>query len=70
MRSYNGFKPRQLMRVLVWLKQQYAAGLRRPPIACDACGQTKGIIERHSEDYSEPFGDHVDAYTQRARKGN
>ena len=62
MKSYNGFEPRQRLRALAWLKQQYAQGTRTRPIECDACGQTEGIIERHSEDYSEPFGDHIGAY--------
>ena len=62
MNSYNGFSPAQRMKALGWLKKEYAAGRREPPIACDACGQTKGIIEAHSEDYSEPFGDHIGAY--------
>jgi hypothetical protein len=62
MRSYNGFSPAQRLRALAWLKGEYAAGRRRPPTACDACGQTEGIIEAHSEDYSEPFGDHIGAY--------
>jgi len=29
---------------------------------CDACGQTEGPIEAHSEDYSEPFGDHIGCF--------
>jgi hypothetical protein len=44
------------------LKAEAAAGRRQPPIECDACSQTEGIIERHSEDYSQPFGDHIGKY--------
>lgn len=50
------------MKALEWLKREYAAGRRLKPIMCDVCGQDEGIIEHHSEDYSEPFGDHIGAY--------
>lgn len=59
MNSYNGFTPRQRIRALHWLKNEYAAGRRVRPTVCDACGQTEGIVEAHSEDYSEPHGDHI-----------
>lgn len=62
MNSYNGFSPQQRLRALAWLKREYAAGRRVRPTACDACGQTVGMIEPHSEDYSEPFGDHIGAF--------
>jgi hypothetical protein len=62
MNSYNGFSPRQRNRALRWLHKQYAAGRRTRPTQCDACGQTRGIVEHHSEDYSEPFGDHIAAF--------
>jgi hypothetical protein len=57
--SYNGFTPDQRMAGLRWLKNEYAEGRRRPPVKCDVCGQTKGILEAHSEDYSEPHGDNI-----------
>lgn len=59
MNSYNGFSPTQRMKALRWLKVEYAAGRRHPPVRCDVCGQTDGHIEAHSEDYSEPFGDNI-----------
>ena len=62
MNSYNGFEPGQRYRALRWLKGEVAAGRRHPPTVCEACGQTEGIIEAHSEDYSDPFGDHIGAY--------
>ncbi len=62
MNSYNGFSPAQQDRALAWLKGEYAAGRRQPPKVCDGCGQDLGIIEAHSEDYSEPFGDHIGAF--------
>jgi hypothetical protein len=42
-----------------WAMAEQAAGRRVTPGECDACGQTEGLIERHSEDYSAPFGDHI-----------
>ncbi len=62
MNSYNGFSPKQRYRALDWLKAEYKAGRRHRPRVCDACGQTEGVIEPHSEDYSEPFGDHIGAF--------
>ncbi len=62
MNSYNGFSPRQRYRALDWLKGEYKAGRRHRPTRCDACGQTEGVIEPHSENYSEPFGDHIGAF--------
>src|SRR5713101_2248752 len=47
------------MRALRWLKLEYAARRRHPPTTCDGCGQIEGVIEAHSEDYSQPFGDHI-----------
>ena len=57
--SYNGFDHNQRMRALYWLRKEYAAGRRHPPTLCDACGQTEGVLEAHSEDYSAPYGDHI-----------
>ena len=58
---YNGFTPESRERSQVWLNAQFAAGLARPT-RCDACGQTKGAIDYHTEDYSEPFGPHIHAH--------
>ena len=62
LKTYNGYHHSQRMRALAWLKAEYAAGRRQPPIACEACGQTEGPIQAHSEDYSEPFGQHIRRY--------
>lgn len=62
MNSYNGFSPTQRRRALSWYNAQLAAGRRFRPTQCEACGQTDGVVEAHSEDYSEPFGDHIGAY--------
>jgi hypothetical protein len=56
---YNGFAPQQRLDALRWFNAELAAGRRKLPVTCDACGQTEGPIEAHSEDYSEPFGDHI-----------
>lgn len=63
MKAYNGFQPKQRYAALRWLRAEQAAG-RRPahPTACMACGQQDGILDFHSEDYSEPFGAHIGAY--------
>jgi hypothetical protein len=62
--SYNGFTPQQRAHALRGLNREYAAGRRQRPTSCDACGQTEGVIEPHSEDYSEPFGDHIGAASE------
>ena len=59
MKTYNGFNHDQRMKGFRWLQGEYAAGRRARPTVCDACGQAEGPIEAHSEDYSEPFGDHI-----------
>ena len=62
MKEYNGFSPTQRMKALRWLNGEYAAGRRTRPTACDACGETEGVVEAHSENYSAPFGDHIGRY--------
>jgi hypothetical protein len=62
MSDYNGFTGAQRDRALRWLNREYAAGRRVRPSECQGCGQTAGIIEAHSEDYSEPFGDHIGGF--------
>ena len=59
LRSYNGFTATERMTAYRWLMAEYAAGRRMRPVACDACTQTAGLIEPHSEDYSSPFGPHI-----------
>ncbi len=56
---YNGFTGSQRMRALRWLQAEWSAGRRRRPTRCDVCLQEHGAIEAHSEDYSEPYGDHI-----------
>lgn len=60
MNSYNGFSPQQRNKALKYHKKQIADGHKPPhPDACDGCGVTTGFLSWHSEDYSEPFGDHI-----------
>lgn len=61
--SYNGFSPAQRTAALRWLNREYAAGTRTRPTSCDVCGQTRGLIEAHSEDYSgPPYGPNIGAF--------
>lgn len=62
MNSYNGFAPDQRRRALAWLNREYAAGRRTRPIRCEACGQDRGPIDAHSENYGEPFGPHIGGF--------
>ncbi len=63
MNFYNGFSPNQRVKALNWSKAERAAGKRKLKAdKCMACGQTHGLIQFHSEDYSEPFGPHIGAY--------
>lgn len=62
MTYYNGFSPAQRTKAQRWLNEQWEAGAFPRPSKCCACGQTKGIIHAHAEDYSEPFGAHTHAY--------
>jgi hypothetical protein len=55
MRAYNGFSGKQRSRAQGWLNRQWKSGALARPIRCVACGQGKGIIDAHAEDYSEPF---------------
>lgn len=59
MKSYNGFDHSQRTAALRWIKKEWAEGRRALPSKCCVCGQAKGIIDAHSEDYSRPFGAHI-----------
>jgi hypothetical protein len=58
LKDYNGFSAAHRWKALRWFKAQN----RPKPSHCHACGQRAGIIDAHSEDYSEPFGDHIGAF--------
>ena len=55
MKSYNGFPPAQRLKAQAWLNAEWAAGRIPRPSKCCACGQDRGEIQAHAEDYSEPF---------------
>ena len=58
--SYNGFTGAQRAKAGKWFREQVKAKHRLPaPAECMACGQTGGLLQWHSEDYSEPFGPHI-----------
>lgn len=60
MNSYNGYTPSERTRALKWFRARQAEGFKaRHPDKCDMCGQTHGHLEWHSENYSEPFGEHI-----------
>jgi hypothetical protein len=56
---YNGFSPEIRSESWTWLKAGIAAGDIPPPTCCSACGETRGHIDYHTEDYSRPFGPHI-----------
>jgi len=62
MRSYNGFDSALRTRAGRWLNAEIAAGRVERPTECLACGQKRGRIDSHAEDYSEPFGPHIYAF--------
>jgi hypothetical protein len=55
MNSYNGFSPEQRDKAQRWLRSEWSFGRLARPSVCCVCGQDKGIIDAHAEDYSEPF---------------
>ena len=55
MQPYNGYSGRQRSRAQTWLSRQWKSGALARPMQCVACGQSRGIIDAHAEDYSEPF---------------
>ena len=59
MGAYNGHSGEKRDRVLKWMKQQYASGAIPRATRCCACGQTRGHLQGHHEDYDRP-GSHVE----------
>lgn len=60
---YNGFSSTQREEAYAWMKAEEAAGRLSSVVSrCCACGQTRGRLEKHSEDYSRPFGPHIGAF--------
>ena len=54
MKSYNGFTPYQIQKGFEKVKQAIAEGRLKPAsqCVCSMCGQSRGIIMYHSEDYT------------------
>ena len=61
MKSYNSFTAAQRSKAARWAMLEVAAGRRSWVLTCQACGQDGGIVQPHSEDYSEPYGLHIGA---------
>jgi len=55
MKAYNGFSGELRNKAQAWLRAEWAAGRLARPAKCCACGQDKGVIDAHAEDYSLPF---------------
>jgi hypothetical protein len=55
MTSYNGFSSSERSAAQRWLEAGWRGGRLRRPTACCACGQDRGVIDAHAEDYSRPF---------------
>ena len=63
MKPYNGFSEQQRNDAQAWLNAQWRTGMLQRPCKCVACGQDKGIIDAHAEDYSIPYmGGKTDEY--------
>ena len=62
MNSYNGFSGAVRQASFDWMKAEIAAGRLRPASRCQACGETRGHIDFHTEDYSKPWGPHIYAH--------
>ena len=62
MNQYNGYSPSQRLKAQKWLNEQWKTGKAQRPSMCCACGQTRGVIHAHAENYSEPFGEHIYKY--------
>jgi hypothetical protein len=56
---YNVFSPLIHNQSWIWLKAGLDAGTIPQPTRCSACGETRGQMDYHTEDYSRPFGPHI-----------
>jgi hypothetical protein len=55
MNPYNGFSGEQREAAQRWLNKKWESGELPRPKKCCGCGQTKGIIHAHAENYDEPY---------------
>lgn len=60
---YNGFSPAQRDASTSWMHLEVLRGsFPAQPSTCSECGQDRGTLSWHSEDYAWPFGPHVVEY--------
>jgi hypothetical protein len=57
MREYNGFTPEQRREAGRIQERAFKQGIIQRPRKCKRCGQEKGIIDAHLEDYNKPLED-------------
>jgi hypothetical protein len=51
---YNGFSAEERGASSRWERELLRSGWKRPT-KCIACGQNRGVVDAHLEDYSQPF---------------
>lgn len=54
MSSYKGWTGEERLKSLALTKKAIADGVIPKPTVCEWCGQDKGIIQYHNENYSHP----------------
>jgi hypothetical protein len=52
--TYNGFSAEERGASSRWERELLRSGWKRPT-KCIACGQNRGVVDAHLEDYSQPF---------------
>lgn len=57
-KGYNGFSRTRRIEAVAFFNAKQLP----PPKICEVCGQTKGKILYHTEDYSKPFGQEIGKY--------
>ncbi len=62
MNDYNGFSAARRNEAAAWLRAQWRTGALPKPAKCEACGQDQVAVDGHAEDYSKPFGPHIQAF--------
>ena len=55
MKTYKKWSPAERMVSFKKTMAAIEAGIIPKPHTCNRCGQTKGIIQYHNEDYSDPI---------------
>lgn len=55
MRNYKQWTPKERMDSYKLTKKAIANGVIPPATVCNRCGQDKGIVMYHNEDYSDPI---------------